>query len=73
MKSLPPTNYPHQGEMMFDYMIDYDEWFGPSSNDPSKLHLEPKFYRRRWLDNVSWFNQRYHRTQRVQRNRTFGR
>jgi hypothetical protein len=58
-ESLPPNNYPHKGEMIFDYFPSYDDWYGPSSNDPSKLHLEVTSpYRKAFLDDLPWFTQK---------------
>ena len=70
-EELPPNNYPHKGEMIFDYFPNYDEWYGPSSNDPDKLHLVPKGFQKRWLDNLPWFNQKYKKP--FLPNRRFGR
>ena len=41
-EELPPNNYPHHGEKIFQYFPDYDIWFGPSSNDKREWRLEPR-------------------------------
>lgn len=50
---LPPNNYPHK-KLIFDYLPDYDMWFGPSHNNPRYWRIEPRghqyWYIHRFLD-----------------------